>query len=107
MTIPSDDERDLTSDYEVTRPPTGGPGRWPTEMASDEARASIEQLIRDTEEPASRVALRLTTVVVLIVIVVAGTITWDDLDGDIARNEARIAELERQVAQLQSESGDR
>jgi hypothetical protein len=76
-------------------------------MTSDETRASIEQLIRDTEEPASRVALRLATVVVLIVIVVAGTITWDDLDGDIARNEARIAELEREVAQLQSESGDR
>jgi hypothetical protein len=67
----------------------------------------MEQLIRETEEPASRVALRLATVVVLIVIVVGGTIAWDDLDGDIAQNEARIAQLERQVAELQAESGGR
>lgn len=107
MTIPTDDERDLTSDYEVTAPPTGGPGRWPTEMPSGEARASIEQLIRETEEPASRVALRMVTVVVLILIVVAGTVAWDNLDGDIAENEARIAQLEREVAQLRAESGGR
>lgn len=105
MSTPSDDERDATSPYEVTGPPTGGPGRWPTEMPSAEARSMFEQLVRETEEPPSRVALRVVTVLVIIIITIAGTIAWDDLDEDIARNEARIALLEREVDRLRAESG--
>lgn len=105
MSGPSDEERDLTSHYEVTGPPTGGPGRWPAEMPEGEIRTMLEQLIRETEEPPSRVALRVVTVLVIIVIILVGSIAWEDLDERITSNEVRIARLEQQVDRLQQESG--
>lgn len=99
-----DTRDDATAAYQVTGPPTGGPGGWPNAAPVGEAREVFERMVRETDEPPLRQAVRLVLTIVVIVIVTVGTIAWRDLDDRIDRQEREVRDLQVRVQQLEAGS---
>ncbi|HEX9682581.1 MAG TPA: hypothetical protein VGA13_05835 [Acidimicrobiales bacterium] len=96
---------DRTSPYNVTAAPEGtyGPGKWPTERPSGTSLSVFEDIVRQTEEPFSRIALRYVVVVVVIALVTLGSLAWRSLDDRVEDLEFEIQILKVQLDELADE----
>lgn len=80
-------------ELEVSAPPTGGPGRWPAVPITGDARSVLQDLIRETEEPGLRQAIRVLMTVIIAAVVIFGSWAWRDIDRRLDDREAEVQQL--------------